>query len=316
MKFVPSAQRRPGTRPRRHRTTGAFQGLTVTTLNEGRGLGPGDTRLRLFDDGPPRGRSTKAGDSAPATPAVSSLVPSASDVAQRRPGTRPRRHERDGRRPVLRLPRSTKAGDSAPATPASRSTSIPTTRRSRSTKAGDSAPATLTIQWQELALGSALNEGRGLGPGDTPRDRDPVDVAGLRSTKAGDSAPATRSPTDPGSARGGRSTKAGDSAPATPTDSTIVAVSYERSTKAGDSAPATPRIHWENRVACCGRSTNAGDSAPATQVVREDFGYRVYSAQRRPGTRPRRHPCGGRFVTGDTVIAQRRPGTRPRRHSV
>ena len=118
----------------------------LATLNEGRGISPGDTRHFLVHRRKVQPRSTKAGASAPATPEE---------------GTR-RAHAR---------PRSTKAGASAPATPEDRTCYYNPLRRRRSTKAGASAPATPARMrsCDPRLCASALNEGRGISPGDTHR---------------------------------------------------------------------------------------------------------------------------------------------------
>ena len=114
------------------------------SLNEGRGTHPGDTRRRR--SGPCRyrrslneGRGTHPGDTTPMVPACASGW-----RAQRRPGHAPRRHVDTGPESAPRLDRSTKAGARTPATP-------------------------LTLPRKPLIALTALNEGRGTHPGDTPR---------------------------------------------------------------------------------------------------------------------------------------------------
>ena len=184
----PRAQRRPGSRPRRHpqrpagnvpleiRSTKAgietpatqpVQLLSATDpapLNEGRDRDPGDTTENAACPGCScalnEGRDRDPGDTSPV--ARSSLPLS---HAQRRPGSRPRRHTRErayelsGHMGAQRRPgsrprrhagvqhgftharnRSTKAGIETPATP-SRSTPR-RGRPRRSTKAGIETPAT------------------------------------------------------------------------------------------------------------------------------------------------------------------------------
>ena len=62
-------------------------------------------------------RSTKAGGRDPGDTFTRIALPARSMVAQRRPGSRPRRHLRQGRREVDIMNRSTKAGVETPATP-------------------------------------------------------------------------------------------------------------------------------------------------------------------------------------------------------
>ena len=139
-----SAQRRPGREPRRHARTkpprasqrrtlnegrGVNPGDTRTTrpgrrsarpLNEGRGVNPGDTHARRMGPAANVGRSTKVAEVNPAQRRpgreprrhreTAPVTPSASR-AQRRPGREPRRHllpvGRDG---GSASQRSTKAG--------------------------------------------------------------------------------------------------------------------------------------------------------------------------------------------------------------
>ena len=113
------------------------------TLNEGRGANPGDTRppsgSLLGRKALNEGRGANPGD----THAATAPTPRPA-AAQRRPGREPRRHAAGcptaGRRPA------------------------------RSTKAGARTPATRVRPRRRRAGWSALNEGRGANPGDTPPD--------------------------------------------------------------------------------------------------------------------------------------------------
>ena len=163
-----TAQRRPGHQPRRHAKTAAGslagggalnegRGInpgdtpslpparprTITTLNEGRGINPGDTHTQEEVCLHHARRSTKAGASTPATLVSGNAADAARKAgAQRRPGHQPRRHQRleQRRRAVER----------------------------RSTKAGASTPATLGfVSTKARTIPPALNEGRGINPGDT-----------------------------------------------------------------------------------------------------------------------------------------------------
>ena len=217
-----AAQRRPGRQPRRHRRRARRSiARPQPSLNEGRGVSPGDTGAAVAPHRPfgpaqrrpgrqPRrhadssvsfvrwtaDRSTKAGASAPATPADAFTVGAyVGSIAQRRPGRQPRRHgpsrvcrdgqnhsaqRRPGRQPrrhgirpakgmrTVRR-RSTKAGASAPATPPAR---IPGYRRSRRTLnegRGVSPGDTGYGKRCRTRPVATLNEGRGVSPGDTPR---------------------------------------------------------------------------------------------------------------------------------------------------
>ena len=188
-----SAQRRPGHQPRRHcgsaglgsgfrrvRSTKAGASAPATlhrtprcpdvqrTLNEGRGISPGDTRTPLNE-----GRGISPGAHLPQRP-----------IAQRRPGHQPRRHRAMGA--------ANEGRGSAPATPA-HGRAVHALGTERSTKAGASAPATLQVRRSGLGVKAKNAQRR---PGHQPRRhscrRVPSSLAAERSTKAGASAPATR----------------------------------------------------------------------------------------------------------------------------
>ena len=116
--------------------------------------------------------------------------------AQRRPGHQPRRHgpaESSTRLPgAWQIVRSTKAGASAPATPSLRA-SLRSGRSLALNEGRGISPGDTSVCLgigHRMSYGAALNEGRGISPGDTS-------VCGesrrelRRSTKAGASAPAT-----------------------------------------------------------------------------------------------------------------------------
>ena len=67
---MPGAQRRPGREPRRHAETAAGFTVAPATLNEGRGVNPGDTWFqRILDADTPalnEGRGVNPGDTATA----------------------------------------------------------------------------------------------------------------------------------------------------------------------------------------------------------------------------------------------------------
>ena len=186
--IAPSAQRRPGPRPRRHAISSSQSSFSNSAQ---RRPGPRPRRHKLTLDHTP-----VCGD------------------AQRRPGPRPRRHLASVVLPRARVTRSTKAGAETPATHlGDRSAAA---QLLRSTKAGAETPATPTASLFSCATVCSLNEGRGRDPGDTPsvpllsaspsalnegRGRDPGDTARsrrprhsqtTRSTKAGAETPATR----------------------------------------------------------------------------------------------------------------------------
>ncbi len=322
------AQRRPGTRPRRHavryaahrrarrhRSTKAGDSAPATRRRHEVGNVSRHRSTKAGDSAPATpvsgcaarrrrmARSTKAGDSAPATPPTVTLLERHRYRAQRRPGTRPRRHSQVAwsvsylSRLSLNEGRGLGPGDTARHAQQTGSVGYPAQRRP-GTRPRRHPPARLPGRpappplnegrglgpgdtrrsrcWNARRPG-ALNEGRGLGPGDTRIGHAPHWVDGQRSTKAGDSAPATRDAVVDDVGRIPiRSTKAGDSAPATLDCLECERERFERSTKAGDSAPATL----------------------ATPTARRDVSK---FAQRRPGTRPRRHDIDGSNIAGLTV---------------
>ena len=137
---ITTAQRRPGPRPRQHEGWTAAIRRRAISLNEGRGLDPGNTRILRtpFTASSPlnEGRGLDPGNTASAAASSEALVsaqrrpgprprqhmPPASAstsravIAQRRPGPRPRQHTTMTGSAAVPLTRSTKAGASTPAT--------------------------------------------------------------------------------------------------------------------------------------------------------------------------------------------------------
>ena len=313
-----------------------------TTLNEGRGISPGDTSRALADFGLLTSAQRRPGHQPRRHVAAAWLSKVVSSIAQRRPGHQPRRHPAPAELAALiascaqRRPGHQPRRHTIPLVPITQATMTP----------------------------PPLNEGRGISPGDTFRRQTTSKTIPPRSTKAGASAPATLPPsmTGPASAwyaqrRPGhqprrhawgwlasgamvaRSTKAGASAPATPLGTAKNRDHGSgRSTKAGASAPATrpappaaPSRHRplnEGRGISPGdtqkpdlrtlpdaqRSTKAGASAPATPASNATPDSSAISAQRRPGHQPRRHETSTTSVKSIFQGAQRRPGHQPRRH--
>ena len=165
---------------------------------------------------------------------------------------------------------------------------------------------------------TSLNEGRGRDPGDTPRPGRHVTQGPAAQRR-----PGSRPRRHPGG------------------DPAIVVAECVRSTKAGVETPATLRETMTRPGFGLARSTKAGVETPATPYLALRAMSYSSSAQRRPGSRPRRHyyysTTGGvRRISrtlnegrgrdpGDTRrhapsnqwrehLAQRRPGSRPRRH--
>ena len=290
------AQRRPGHQPRRHssvsdilrdlatrRSTKA--GASTPATPEAGRLTPASIHARSTKAGAstpatpsavwtmvrrPWKRSTKAGASTPATPEMLKAARKAKiEVAQRRPGHQPRRHISNvltGQ--VLDAPRSTKAGASTPAT-------------------------RLTLEGKRSDP-EALNEGRGINPGDTSLPMCNVCIPGLPAQRRPGHQPRRHIHRGGCSQLNfvGRSTKAGASTPATPVANVVgVSVKQFRSTKAGASTPATRLAVWSTAHPGF-RSTKAGASTPATLTAdrsRTSTPAVVVGAQRRPGHQPRRH---------------------------
>ena len=113
------AQRRPGRAPRRHPDEEVLVRVDGCTLNEGRGVHPGDTPEHVHRRAH-RGRSTKAGACTPATRApVTRRGPEYGDVRSTKAGAcTPATHPRQGHDERRGVDRSTKAGACTPATPA------------------------------------------------------------------------------------------------------------------------------------------------------------------------------------------------------
>ena len=171
----------------------------------------------------------------------------------------------------------------------------------RSTKAGAETPAT---PWSSVLRVSSLvkrtlNEGRGRDPGDTSlpiRCKHHAQVSD-RSTKAGAETPATHAqrPSAQFMVMLHRSTKAGAETPATrPCDASRA---YSSSSSLNEGPGPRPRRHVKrlpNRRPVRLRTLNEGrgrDPGDTRQVVYGRPVCRLESAQRRPGPRPRRHPC-------------------------
>ena len=141
IRSIAFAQRRPGPKPRRHRQRFCLTALACATLNEGRGLNPGDTLLfgTIMSNKCPAQRrpGPKPRRHLQHLPTLCAAV----KCAQRRPGPKPRRHLRKycnylNFLPSLNEGRGLNPGD---------------------TRHRHSAPTTA----------DSLNEGRGLNPGDT-----------------------------------------------------------------------------------------------------------------------------------------------------
>ena len=193
------------------------------------------------------GRGINPGD----TRSTFSYASGARESAQRRPGHQPRRHIIPHRQALHPRPRSTKAGASTPATPDGTtitSNAATALNEGRGINPGDTRPSGGKFN---VRCSDSLNEGRGINPGDTRSEPRRLTLLSDRPLNEG------------------RGINPGD------TGQNLCAVAAHidaRSTKAGASTPATRRCR-----------------APCPPSMRD--------AQRRPGHQPRRHtrrPCGSR----------------------
>ena len=331
-----TAQRRPGSRPRRHLT-----------------------RPRSGRTAP--GRSTKAGVETPATRGSTDGPSAAWASAQRRPGSRPRRHFPGHAVGIGLAARSTKAGVETPAT-LCRVGFWSIWPLGRSTKAGVETPATRCVSYSATKSSSAqrrpgsrprrhgggrysvpctppLNEGRGRDPGDTLHKGEYHDRDHHRSTKAGVETPATqlrpaggcrfipalnegrgRDPGDtpgffPNPSGGENAQRRPGSRPRRHVLIRAIPSAHESAQRRPGSRPRRHSLRGESS-----HYSNHAQRRPGSRPRRHNQWRRSLSvpvvAQRRPGSRPRRHGPVGCIDIRDTFRAQRRPGSRPRRHTL
>ena len=241
-------------------------------------------------------------------------------VAGNRPGSRPRRHATTAVRLLARLSRSTKAGVETPATQATSSAVLPVAgaQRRPGSRPRRHGPMRNEIGWRIYPL----NEGRGRDPGDT-RATSPGDGTVMPAQRRPGSRPRRHMPYSPLCLHyvSLRSTKAGVETPATRCGEAGYHGLAARSTKAGVETPATqtgdPRCPRPRRSLNQGRGRDPGDTSAGrsagrsvdplnegrgrdpgdtTETADNDDGL-WEAAQRRPGSRPRRHkspdPLGG-----------------------
>ena len=139
---------------------------------------------------------------------------------------------------------------------------------------------------------TALNEGRGVNPGDTSGGSRTVRHAASAQRRPG------REPR-----RHTRWRSAGSRRAST--------LNEGRGVNPGDTSPALPTCRGRCRPLNEGRGVNPGDTRFRSLWAREVLRS---SAQRRPGREPRRHSTVHRREATSAPIAQRRPGREPRRH--
>ena len=280
------------------------------SLNEGRGVHPGDTAI---EHEAPLGRinaQRRPGRSPRRHPERSCAVPG-EPCAQRRPGRSPRRHRRSRRSWQVVWAAQRRPGRSP------RRHAVRDVARllvwQRSTKAGAFTPATLE---PPAAVAAILRRSTKAGAF-TPATPVPlVTVADKRldrSTKAGAFTPATREQGPPSlalspSLNEGRGVHPGD----TGLPSLAMGVIYPAQRRPGRS-PRRHSLPDGLEEAVLPRSTKAGAFTPATRQNRHRQQAAVPSAQRRPGRSPRRHAITS-LLPQTLIPAQRRPGRSPRRH--
>ena len=232
--------------------------------------------------------------------------------------------------------RSTKAGAFTPATPHAPPGAL--RRPTRSTKAGAFTPATRRAPGRSRGGSGALNEGRGVHPGDTSASSaDQSSPARLAQRRPGRS-PRRHSRTGSDSTRPcpplneGRGVHPGDTCAPRPSSTRRDPLNEGRGVHPGDTCaprPSSTRRDPLNE----GRGVHPGDTSrnPSSRA-------HASSAQRRPGRSPRRHrqhsrgrdtrlsrstkagaftpatPATARATAWPRRSAQRRPGRSPRRH--
>ena len=307
-----SAQRRPGSRPRRHPTF-IVGGLPLEQRSTKAGIETPATPYRLRM-GRRSARTLNEGrDRDPGDTGIISLAMDEGMTAQRRPGSRPRRHGQEGccgddQGHALNEGRDRDPGDTG------RSQLLRASCLRRSTKAGIETPATRHASRQDSLGTPSLNEGRDRDPGDTWRVTDYV-AGTVHAQRRPGSRP--RRHVEGSVGRGGGIMTAQRRPGSRPRrhilDRYSGGVLTLRSTKAGIETPATPgALVPTGRFSS--RSTKAGIETPATHGIKPLTSERWSHAQRRPGSRPRRHAQLDVLVDLLGADAQRRPGSRPRRH--
>ena len=263
-RWLMGAQRRPGRSPRRHHRSGggvvdprlrstkagAFTPATrqapgrvadvPRTLNEGRGVHPGDTISTSTVGNRSRAALNEGRGVHPGDTRSWSWCLTPSWLAQRRPGRSPRRHRR-----YTLVPRP---ADGA------------TLNEGRGVHPGDTRPPARGASRSP----SALNEGRGVHPGDTALAPGEDASLRVRSTKAGAFTPATRdrllrAGRSPRPLNEGRGVHPGDTRGGCSLPEAPVGAQRRPGVHPGDTSSASGRSR-------CGllRSTKAGAFTPAT----------------------------------------------------
>ena len=256
------------------------------SLNEGRGLDPGNTWINVRWSNELTGAQRRPGPrprqhlrcGAPAAGASS---------AQRRPGPRPRQHIGAG----WEWPAKTLAQRRPGPRPRQHAVSRHVRRRpgGRSTKAGASTPATLPVR--TLFIRSSQRAQRRPGP--RPRQHNHPHRVARKVAE--------------------RSTKAGASTPATPPTSTTPSGGPATLNEGRGLDPGNTWCVWSRARMSLTAQRRPGPRP--RQHTSECTLFRVWLvAQRRPGPRPRQHASAA-SLSAAPKAAQRRPGPRPRQHA-
>ena len=289
---VPSgsfAQRKPGAYPRRHASVRARPRWPWPSLNEGRELIPGDTRLerRVVLNGREalnEGRELIPGDTGSTPAARRRRQRTLNEGRELIPGDT---------RPALRPAgpgeqRSTKAGSLSPATRRPRRPRGFLDRRS--TKAGSLSPATPRTR----PLGHAAQEVAQRRPGAYPRRHHPSEANAAAFMLSAQRRPGAYP-------RRHSSTLPGEFEP--------LSLNEGRELIPGDTSYTLIRRSTPGATLNEGRELIPGDTARPIEG-------RLMSliAQRRPGAYPRRHARNAASAADSAAHAQRRPGAYPRRH--
>ena len=161
---------------------------------------------------------------------------------------------------------------------------------------------------------TALNEGRGVNPGDTAvtEERRP---AGSRAQRRPGREPRRHPPhasrlrvsTDP--LNEGRGVNPGDTSGRRPSYLRSASLNEGRGVNPGDTCACGESLLLQSRA----QRRPGREPRRHPRILLHQSGV-LNRAQRRPGREPRRHGPGGRGG-GGRIVAQRRPGREPRRHA-
>ena len=281
--------RRPIPRPSgsRRREPRRDRGARLAAVQPG-DLHPGNTRGGWSSSTSPRASLNEGRGLDPGNTAIAAFTLNSSSAAQRRPGPRPRQHGKGGRCSISCIQSLNEGRGLDPGNTSSRTTG--SVSRSPLNEGRGLDPGN-TAGWRGRpnTSATALNEGRGLDPGNTspspsprPRPRPLNEGRGLDpgNTPRGGEPPPSTAPLNEG--RGldpGNTAGLGGCAPA----------EIARSTKAGASTPATHVNDVLNELRVKIAQRRPGPRPRQHAVSFSSFATRASNAQRRPGPRPRQH---------------------------